>query len=176
MMKFDQHLKRRKNGEWWLEFRKEEFKNRHALNSDYSVRVDIHMWPIIERYRSEFRPLLQGAGECDYVFRPAPGSRVKSKCQPIPRAAIFNLLQGLTYSYIDDSPGFGPHAFRHIVATDIIKKNPEFGFFLASKALHDRVETVERAYGHLKTHEFFEPVNRHFACAWEEVIGKESWS
>lgn len=172
IMQFDRHLKRRNNGEWWLEFKKGEFKNRLALKSDYSVRVEQHIWPIIERYRDEFRQHLSGAYACAYVFRPDPRVKIGTdNSKPISENSLGLLLQHLTSDYIELTPGFFPHAFRHIVATDIIKKNPEFGFFLASKALHDKLETVENTYAHLRTHEYFEPVNRHFASAWEEVIG-----
>jgi integrase len=173
IMEFDRHLKRRDNGEWWLEFKKSEFKNRKVLESDYSVRVEGHLWPIIERYRNEFRPYLAGAKHCRYVFR--QGIRRKDyelKIRPMSKEGLSCLLIHLTRLYIPITPGFYAHAFRHIVATDIIKRNPEFGFFVASKALHDNLETVERAYAHLKTHEYFEPVNRHFGEAWDEVIGK----
>lgn len=173
IMQFDRHLKRKSNGEWWLQFKREEFKNRHALKCDYSVRVERHLWPIIERYKSEFRPRLAGADECNYVFRHDPKVRTLNRVQPISTGTLFILLQGLTYAYISGSSGFGPHAFRHIVATDIIKRNPEFGYYLAAIALHDKLDTVKQSYAHLKTHEYFEPVNRHFADAWKDVIGEE---
>src|ERR1044071_3156913 len=170
IMEFDRHLKRRSDGEWWLDFKKREFKNRKVLQSDYSVRVERHLWPIIERYRNEFRPYLAGAKKCKYVFRQEIRRKGdENNIKPISRPGLTCLMLNLTRDYITISPGFCLHAFRHIVATDIIKKNPEFGFFLASKALHDKLETVERAYAHLKTHEYFEPVNRHFGTAWEEV-------
>ncbi|HEX8177794.1 MAG TPA: hypothetical protein VF543_22085 [Pyrinomonadaceae bacterium] len=173
IMQFERHLKRRENGEWWVEFKKGEFKNRNVLRSDYSVRVARHLWPIIDCYRSEFRPYLAGAKKCNYVFRQESRRRGdKDNIRPMSRIGLTQIIEKLTGTYIDITPGFFPHAFRHIVATDIIKKNPEFGFFLASKALHDKLETVERAYAHLKTHEYFEPVNRHFGDAWEEVIGR----
>lgn len=172
IMQFDRHLKQVGDGEWWLEFKREEFKNRHALKCDYSVRVERHLWPIIERYRREFRPFLAGADKCNYVFRPDPRVGAARGVRPLDEGTLFILVQRLTYAYLPNTPGFGPHAFRHIVATDIIKRNPEFGYFLASKALHDKLETVEEAYAHLKTHEYFEPVNRHFASAWEDIIGE----
>jgi integrase len=77
----------------------------------------------------------------------------------------------MTELYVPGESGFGPHAFRHLIATDIIKKDPRLGFFLASVALHDKLETVEEEYIHLKSSEFFEPVNTHFGETWSLVFG-----
>jgi integrase len=178
IMEFDKHLVRQEDGSWWLKFKKGEFKNRRAIKGDYRVRVARDVWPLIERYRTEFRPILAGADVCNYVFRPRPG-KARSKdskkikafnSKPMSPAAIHNAVADATYCYIPICPGFGPHGFRHIVATDIIKRDPKIGFFLASRALHDKLETVEEAYEHLKTHEFFEPYNDHFAGRWEEAM------
>ena len=54
-----------------------------------------------------------------------------------------------TRQFIPGCPGFGPHAVRHIVATDYIKNNPN-GFQIAADVLHDKLQTVLTHYAHLK--------------------------
>jgi integrase len=170
IMEFDRHLVRQPDGSWWLQFQKGEFKNRKSLKAEYRVRVEEHIWPLIERYKTEFRPHLAGADLCKYVFRPcALGRHSKRNAAPIRSASLHTIVTELTQLYIPDSPGFGPHAFRHIVATDIIKARPEFGFFLAAKVLHDKLETVEKEYAHLKVCELFEPYNKHYGEAWHVI-------
>jgi len=169
IMEFDRHLVRQPDGSWWLQF-KSEFKNRKSLKADYRVRVEEHIWPIIDRYKAEFRPLLAGADLCKYVFRPSAAGRHSGRnAAPMNSHSLQTLVKELTQLYIPDCPGFGPHAFRHVVATDVIKAKPEFGFFLAAKVLHDKLETVEEEYAHLKTCELFEPYNRHYCEAWRAV-------
>lgn len=181
IMEFDKHLFRRENGSWWLQFERREFKNRRSIRSDYCVRVAPRVWPLIERYRKEFRPLLAGADACQYVFRPQPGrgsleggEKISAyDTRPMSTHAIRRAIVFSTYRYIPGCPGFSPHGFRHIVATDIIKRDRKFGFFLASKALHDKLETVEKEYQHLKVYEFFEPYNDLFIERWDEVMGDD---
>jgi integrase len=178
IMEFGKHLVKQEDGSRWVQFKKGEFKNRKSIKSDYCVRVAPDVWPLIERYQKEFRPLLAGADTCNYVFRPdirkcftKDEKRIKAyNNNHISESALCGAIEQATFRYIPGSPGFRAHAFRHIVATDIIKENPSLGFFLASKALHDKLETVEKEYAHLKTHEFFEPYNTHFAERWSEAM------
>lgn len=171
IMQFNKHLRREEDGSWWLHFKRGDFKNRRALQSDYSVRVAPEVWPLIERFRSEFHPALVGDRECDYVFVPRIKGRHSKANFRLRTKSINTIINVMSRSYVPDCPGFGPHAFRHIVATDIIKSNPAVGFFLAAKALHDKLDTVEREYIHLKTSEFFEPYNDHFSAAWQQIFG-----
>jgi integrase len=175
IMQFDKHLVRKDDGSWWLFFRKGDFKNRQALDSHYCVRIAPEVWPMIDRYRREFHPVLRGGEQTNYVFiAGTTGKHRKAKERSLPAKALSDLVERITHAFVPDSPGFGPHAFRHIVATDIIKSDPRFGFFLASKALHDKLDTVEKAYIHLKTSEYFEPYNEHFGAAWQQVFTPQS--
>ena len=56
----------------------------------------------------------------------------------------------LTAKYLWGCPGVGPHAFRHIVATAILK-NSLNDWQTAALVLHDRVETVQKHYAHLRS-------------------------
>jgi integrase len=197
IMKFDRNLIRKDDGSWWISFKREDFKNRKSIASDYEVLVVPELIPLIERYKKEFRPLLFGAEESDYVFLRESSPRAeKPKAKKLkakkPKSLIYkvkHILENIyiltpkvlserisiqTKKYMPLSPGFRTHAFRHIVATSIIKSNPENGFFLASKVLHDKLETVEENYSHLKTHEFFEPYNRFLSGFLKGIIGNDN--
>lgn len=173
IMEFDKHLERRGDGSWWLQFKQGAFKNRRSLKSDYEVKVAEELWPLLDIYKEEFHPVLVGSSHSKYVFpvsRNSSGTRAGSRMS---EEALSGIVEMMTELYIPGSEGFRAHAFRHIIATDIIKKDPRLGFFIAAKALHDKLETVEEQYAHLKTSEFFEPVNAHFTEMWGAVFGTQ---
>ena len=58
-------------------------------------------------------------------------------------------IQKLTKRHVVGSPGFGPHALRHLVATDWLRKNPD-DFLTVAELLGDRLQTVLDNYAHLK--------------------------
>ncbi len=171
MMQFDRNLVRLNDGSWELRFKKGAFKNRKALRSHYKVGVAKELWPILDRYREEFHPILAGSTRTTHVFIGGRvGRKGKDGAGPLTTTSLNYIIEKLTELYSPSGTGFGPHAIRHLVATDIIKKDPRIGFFLAARALHDKLETVETEYVHLKTSEFFEPVNTHFGEAWSQVF------
>lgn len=171
IMEFGKHLVRMNDGSWRLRFKRGAFKNRRSLKSAYEVRVAKELWPMLERYKSEFHPLLAGTTGSQHVFiRGKHGGHGKRVGEPLSANSLNYIIIKLTELYLPGGVGFPPHAFRHIIATDIIKKDPRIGFFLAARALHDKLDTVESEYVHLKTSEFFEPVNLHFGEAWSQVF------
>lgn len=171
IMKFDENLVRMKDGSWRLRFRRGAFKNRKSLECDYEVGVARELWTMLDRYRKEFHPILAGSSEARHVFIIFKNVKNgKSKGAPLNVGALNYTIERLTEQYAPGGMGFGPHAFRHIVATDIIKSDPRMGFMLAATALNDKLETVKREYVHLKTSEFFEPVNAHFSESWNQVF------
>jgi integrase len=180
IMKFDRNLIRQQDGTWWIAFKREDFKNRHSIKGDYKVRVAPEIIPLIERYRAEFREVFVGAKESDYVFLSLPSNgNERKKSRNLYQYNEGNLAERIfhiTRKYDPISPGFRPHAFRHLITTSIIKNNPEMGFFLASKVLHDKLETVENNYHHLKTTEFFEPYNRYVSGFFSTVISASGQS
>jgi integrase len=117
---------------------------------------------MLDRYKEEFHPILAGSSGSRYVFTGVGcrGRGGRKQGAPLNSESLSHIVKQLTGLYVPGEVGFGPHSFRHIVATDIIKKDPRIGFFLAARALHDKLETVENEYIHLKTSEFFEPVIR----------------
>lgn len=175
IMKFGENLVKETDGSWWIKFDRKAFKNRHFLSSNYRMCLTSEVWSMIDIYREKFRPLFPDSASSPYVFL---GTKNKFRStitkgqndKSVP--ALLNLSAIVfrrTKQYIDSSPGFGPHSFRHITASHIIKTQPESGVFLAAKVLHDKFKTVEDYYAHLKTNEFIEPYNREFSALWKSV-------
>lgn len=173
IMEFDNHLVSRDDGSWWLKFKRGAFKNRKALKSDYEVKVAEELWPLLDIYKKEFHPVLVGSSSSKFVFPVSFNTKGKKAGDQMSENSLSDVVEMMTELYIPGAEGFRPHAFRHIIATDIIKKDPRLGFFIAAKALHDKLETVEAQYSHLKTSEFFEPVNAHFTEMWGAVFGTQ---
>jgi site-specific recombinase XerD len=170
IMKFDENLVRKEDGSWWIKFKKFDFKNRHSIKSDYCVQVAVPIWQMIDTYKDVIRPRFKESQNCSHVFRLE--SKAIAKARSLNKTINQTLSDRIvkrTEQYIKDCNGFRTHAFRHIVATDIIKNNPGFGFFLAAKVLHDKPETVEENYAHLKTNEFYEPYNQIFTDTWNSL-------
>ena len=86
------------------------------------------------------RPKLVRGSDTGYLLLTEDGNRLDN---------FSRLVSRLTRSYIPGCMGFGPHSFRHIVATDWLKKHPN-DFLTVSELLGDTVETVIREYAHLK--------------------------
>lgn len=197
IMRIGKHLVKEADGSWWLKFSPKDFKNRSAKrrkrgsrrNSSrksnrggaYKVQLPPEVWPDIEEYIEKYRPHLIGASLNNYLFLPGRKHHPKKTSSDKPKKgntegrlathALSDIVRTMTYFYVpvEGNPGFGPHAFRHIVATDIIKKDPSVGFFLAAVALNDEIETVEDEYIHLKTSEYFKPVTEHFSLRKQQA-------
>lgn len=160
------NLYRREDGSWALRIPPEDFKNfkRRDSKRDYCVPLPETIWQDIEAYLFTQRPLLYGAERCDFVFRPTrPGQSGKSKADavaPMGVKCLAGIIRGLTQRYLPNCPGFGPHAFRHIIATDYVRNHPE-GFEVAARVLHDRPETIREAYSHVKNEDYFAHWSRY---------------
>lgn len=168
IMKFGVNLVKEDDGSWWFKFKRNAFKNRRSLKSDYHVKLAPETWHLIERYQAEFRPQFNNADTSPYVFLTFMENPRKDA--PVSTFHLSNIIRKRTKQYISGSPGFGGHSYRHIVATSIIKNSPSgIGMFLAAKVLHDRVDTVEENYAHLRTSDYIEPYNEFLSNMWKEV-------
>jgi integrase len=170
-IELNENLIKEKDGSWWLQFNRKDFKNRQVIDKNYKVRLARNIWCLIERYLEEFRPVLLRGKEVDLVFvNPfEPYRAAKLRDPKLNYINIYQISRRRTRQYLSDSMGFGPHSFRHIIATSIIKKNPETGFYLAAQVLHNKIETVMRNYAHLKTSEMFEPYSNLFDENWKNT-------
>jgi integrase len=166
-MKIDQNLYQ-ENGKWRVKFERGDFKNHRgaAKDRDYDVICPDWLEPIIEKYL-DLRKTFPGGGttdgkrDCDFVIRPAVnnGAR-KDNNLSIATNTLFKYCICATSKYIPNCKGFGPHFFRHIIATDWIKSYPE-GHQIAAEILHDKIETVLKHYSHLKTGDWLRVYNNH---------------
>ena len=156
------NLYQERNGSWWLRFPKDAFKNRKTLKKDrftknYRAPLPRSLGGYVQTYLSTHRPLLLGAEQCDYVFRPGlRGGVSKHKsgsAKPIQAGSLSKVLCKKAGLYLRCA-GFGPHAYRHIIATDYLKNHPS-GVMVAASILHDTPEMVLKHYGHLQKSDFF---------------------
>ncbi|MCW5665459.1 MAG: hypothetical protein KIT35_16625 [Piscinibacter sp.] len=135
------HL-RRVDGGWRIVIPKLEFKNFRgaARDRDYDMPVRPEVWADIERYLKLYRPVLASERN-PYVF-------VSSVKSDKPMQSLRRQFAKLMRTYLVGCRGVGPHAMRHILATSILKRNPN-AWATAAKVLHDREETVRKHYAHL---------------------------
>ncbi len=147
-------------GRFRIQFAPEDFKNeKGAANGPYNVEVDQKLGGWIDRYLNESRPYLYGADESDrLLLATTKGPRKENihlraagmVADVAPKAeAFYTRLRTLTSTYIDGCPGFGPHSFRHAIATDHLRRNPG-DYLTVATLLHDKLETVLKNYSHLK--------------------------
>ncbi|WP_175772475.1 site-specific integrase [Paraburkholderia phenazinium] len=152
-------LYRRENGQWRLRFVAKDFKNlEHASQTDYDAPLPAALNERIEEYLVEFRPrLTKDTPSCKVVFPTQKGEVWRG---------VGAHVQKLTSRHIPETPGFGPHAIRHLVATDWLRKHPN-DFLTAAMLLHDKLETVLKAYAHLRQDEAFTRFEAHL-----EAVGR----
>jgi len=141
-------------GTWRLRFQPIDFKNQKgAASKDYDVALSRWIYKDVEEYITDHRPLMLHSETSDRFFlNSTMGSN--GKWNFMATGQISDRLRKITREYIPGCPGFGPHAFRHIVATDYIKNNPN-GFQVAANILHDKLATVMREYAHVKVADGF---------------------
>ena len=138
------NLYRMPSGEWRLRFLPEDFKNEHgAARELYDVMMDPSTWPLVDQYINQARPVLLHGREIDEAFVSVTG-------RPLAATSLASAVKSLTGAYIDENLGmhaFGPHAFRHIVATAWLRANPG-DYLTVAHILHDTLETVLKNYAH----------------------------
>lgn len=147
-------------GQYRLRFASEDFKNeKGAANKPYDVAVDESVAPWIDRYLAESRPYLVDAQETHRFLLPAVRGPRRRKAfldehgmhpdKGWSAEGILARLKELTAVHIPGCAGFGPHAYRHIIATDHLRRHPG-DYMTVAKLLHDELETVLKNYGHLR--------------------------
>ncbi len=111
----------------------------------YDVAVAGWVGELIDEYVAEHRLVMLAGKDSDAFF---VGWRTKRM------SSLSKRVFTLTKRYIPDSPGFSAHAFRHLVATTLLKANPD-AFVMVAELLNDRLETVIATYAHLKRDDSF---------------------
>ncbi len=122
---------------------KSGFKNSKSAGvQDYDVGLPAFLAPRIEDYLENHRPNLIGGKPDSGVLFP---SRTTGGVYP----DLGRHIESITQRLIPGCPGIGPQAFRHLVATSWLKKNPG-DFLTVAELLNDRLETVMKNYAHLR--------------------------
>jgi len=137
------HL-RQVDGRWRIHIPPGEFKNAKgaARERAYDMPVRPELAGFIESYLRDCRPLLATSGN-PYVF-----SSERRKDGPM--HSLRRRFEIISRRYFTGCAGVGPHSMRHIVCTSILKQRPN-DWTAAAWALHDKVETVRKAYAHLRS-------------------------
>lgn len=138
-------LYQRFNGAWAIRFSPREFKNeKGAAKKPYDVPLPERLWQDVSHYIKNIRPLFKD--DRPNVFVAMPNHKKLTETSTL---VLSKAVHVRTEDHLPNSSGFGPHSFRHIIATEYIKNNPN-GFQVAADVLHDKLETVLRHYAHLK--------------------------
>lgn len=142
------NLYRTADGQWRLRFESRDMKNgKTSASRGYDAPLPSWLSVRIETYLEEFRPVLVAGGtDRGFVF---PSSR---------GGGVWKLLgrhvEKLTRRHIPGCPGFGPHAFRHLVATNWLRHNPN-DFLTVAELLNDSLHVVLANYAHLRKDDSF---------------------
>lgn len=143
------NLYRTADGKWRLRFDPREMKNgKSSAARGYDAPLPSWLSARIEAYLEEFRPmLLVDAKDNGFVF---PNSREGGVWKQLGRH-----VAKLTRRHIPGCPGFGPHAFRHLVATNWLRHHPN-DFLTVAELLSDSLQVVLSNYAHLRKDDSFD--------------------
>lgn len=156
-------LYRREDGQWRIRFGANDFKNdSEASHTDYDAPLPRALTKRIEEYIDEYRlRILKNTPAVDLVFPAKGGGKWENMGKQLARQ---------TRRLIPGTPGFGPHAMRHLVATDWLRKHPN-DFLTAAMLLHDKLETVLKNYAHLRQDEAFNRFEEHLNAVGRAMKG-----
>lgn len=132
---------------WRIHLHRNQLKNGQGkAGKDYAVQVARWVQPRLESYLEEYRSTLLSGRHSRYLFVSARGSSGAGvgAWKTLPER-VFKL----TKRYVAGSPGFGAHAFRHLVATDWLQARPN-DYLSVAELLNDSLPTVLAEYGHLR--------------------------
>lgn len=159
----------REDGSWWLKIHKGRFKNTKGAagaREYYECQVNPAAWRDIERYVTIHRPRLMRMPTDLFFINSEPGPRKTPDSHLW--SDIGKRVEELTRKYLYKCPGVGPHAFRHIVATSILKA-PGGDFKTAALVLNDRVATVEKHYAFLTANEGADRMGKLLADSFKRM-------
>lgn len=143
-------LYQRADKSWWIRIPKIKFKNRHGAAGEncYDSQVHPSAWRDIEHYLFISRPtLIQQPTDLVFLTLATHSDSVHR-----PWADLSSRVDSLTARYLPRCVGVGAHAFRHIIATSILKADGG-DYKTAALVLNDRVHTVEKHYAGLRSND-----------------------
>lgn len=140
------NLYRTEDGDWHLRFYAGDFKNDGSKPEDYDAPLPRALTERIEKYVDTYLPvLIRNKPDSPWLFPTIHGDQFGDLGEVVSRTAK---------SFIPEVIRLRPHAIRHIVATDFLRRNPGQYKFVAD-LLHDTLETVLRNYAHGQTESAF---------------------
>ena len=140
---------------WRIMLQPLHLKNGNSQQSRaYNVKVADWVKPRLDEYIEEYRDTLLAGKSNPYLL---VGDRNGGIWEGLTHAVL-----NLTRRYIPGSPGFGPHAIRHLVATDWLRNNPG-DFLTVAELLNDTLTTVLANYAHLRRDDSFARYEEHIA-------------
>ncbi len=149
-MRWGTHIFKRK-GIWHVNTEAEEFKNRRALTKTYKSKIESSAQPYFERWyllwmeAFEYDPLARENWHRISLVHAA--TRAKGPCSEPSHGLLRGRLKFLNVAW---NLTVGPQSFRHLWATDWLKRHPEDYCTVAGK-LNDTIEMVMERYGHLSS-------------------------
>lgn len=142
LSEFETNLYQTQDGDWWLRFEKGDIKNDGSRTEGYDSPITKDLNRRIENYLELYRPVLvRNKPESPWFFPTQGGGRHND---------LGSVIERIAKNYIPMVPRLRPHALRHIVATDFLRRNPG-NYMSVAELLHDKLETVLRTYAHGKT-------------------------
>ncbi|OMY93564.1 hypothetical protein AQ932_19795 [Burkholderia pseudomallei] len=151
------YLYRHRDGMWHIRLMGRHFKNcEGAQLTDYDAPIELEgLGERLEEYLEEYRPVLvRNDPTSEWLF---PNSRTGRKHESLEK-----VVQKITKRYVPQVDSLGPHAIRHLVATDFLSKAPG-NFRRVAQLLHDTLETVLKHYDHEPTDKAFGQHGAHLA-------------
>jgi integrase len=128
-------------GQWRIRLSANRMKNKKSKKKKiYNAPLPSWLTPLLDDYVTKFRPILENGKKNDSFFLSNRGQRFNSMNKQVYK---------LTSTLIPNCAGFGPHALRHLVATDWLMKNPN-DFATVSELLNDSIEVIMNNYIHLR--------------------------
>ena len=136
-------IQKDQSGAWRIKIPGNQFKNRGRVAQEiYDVPVAGWLTDLVTDYVRDFRPVLLGSTpDKGYLFLSSKGG---GRFNALNRQ-VFNV----TKEHIPQCGGISPHAFRHLVATEWLTRNPN-DFITVAALLNDTIEVIMKTYAHLK--------------------------
>jgi integrase len=170
---------RHADGLWHYRCNSRDFKNE---SGDYDVSLPNFVGEALDAYLKDGRHVLGGASKSDFLFvsesgrgvspTDVTGTELPSQPGLWSTECIGQRVRIITGGLRPGKKRFGPHAFRHIVATDYLKRMPGC-YQLVAHLLRDQIQTVLEVYGHISPQD---GLMLHYAAAQRELdraLGRE---
>jgi integrase len=158
-------------GTWRYRAERLEFKNGHTRMEPgevYDVSLPDYVGKAIEEYLRDGRPHLGRSADSDYVFlaeQRAVEGRSPEASSAWTSESISIRVKTVVRGLRPGLPAFGPHAFRHLVASDYLRRYPG-AYEMVAHLLNDNLETVIKVYGSTSPQD---GLSLHYRAAEEEL-------